>query len=147
MLGVSVEEIPASNVRNEEGVNNTENRRGAPIRVTNNGPRRRNVHIGGGSAFSAGVNDPSARLDNIRNAYASLDWLTSAVATSFEPQQPIRRIIDIVREYSETLKLHNDSSSDEDQGFYQSVLTVLKSEMNALLNSNDNNNSTNANQP
>ena len=133
---VSVEEIPVSNVGNEEGVNDTENRRRAPIRVTNNGPRRRNVHIGGGSSFGAGTNDPSSRFENIRNAYASLDRLTSAVATSFEQQQPQRRMIDIVREYSETLKLRNDSSCDEDRDFYQSALTVLKSEMNALSNAN-----------
>ena len=138
---VSVEEI---HVGNEEGVNDTENRRRAPIRVTNNGPRRRNVHIGGGSSFGTGMNDPSSRFENIRNAYASLDRLTSAVATSFKQHQPQRRMIDIVREYSEMLKLRNDSSSDEDRGFYQSGLTVLKSAMNALSNAN---NSSNTNQP
>ena len=100
------------------------------------------AHIGGGSGFNAGNNDPSARFDNIRNAYLSLDRLTSAVATSFEPQQPQRRMIDVVRDFSETSKLHNESTSEVERTFYQSALTVLTAEMNAFSNQN-NNNSTN----
>ena len=143
---VSVEERA---VANKEGVNDVARRRSAPLRVQNNGPRRRNVHLGGGG-FNAGNNDPSARFDNIRNAYSSLDRLTSAVATSFEAQRPIfesqqpkRRIFEVVKEFRETLKWRNESDSEEERTFYQSALTVLKAEMNALTPQNNNNNDTN----
>ena len=41
------------------------------------------------------------------------------------------------------LKWRNESDSEEERTFYQSALTVLKAEMNALAPQNNNNNDTN----
>ena len=110
---VSVGERAVSN-GNKEGVDDLVNRRSAPVRVPNNGRRRRNVHLGGegSNGFNAGSNDPSAQFENIQNAYSSLDRLTSAVAASFEPQQPQRRLIDVAVEFDKICKLRDEASSD-----------------------------------
>ena len=116
----------------------------SPVRVTINGPRRRNVHLGGegSNGFNAGSNDPSARFENIRNAYSSLDWLTSAVAALFEPQQPQRRLIDVAVKFDKICKLRDEASSDMRRAFYDSALAVLTTKMNGFANQN-NDNSTN----
>ena len=112
--------------------------------MPNNGPRHRNVHLGGegSNGFNTGSNGPSARFENIRNAYSSFDRLALAVVASFEPQQPQRRLIDVAVEFDKIGKLRDEASSDMRRTFYDSTLTVLTAEMNGFVNQN-NNNSTN----
>jgi len=80
---VSVEEQNTMDVETEdsdlateplvEGRGDILQRQPAPIRRTNNGTRRRNVHIGWGGGFNAGSNDPSSRFQHIASGYASLE--------------------------------------------------------------------------
>ena len=129
-----------------EGRGDVSQQQPAPIRRTNNGTRRRNVHIGGGRGFNAGSNDPSSRFQHIASGYASLDRLTSAVASSFdESSQPPRRTIDIMREFNEVSQLHDNARSDREKNMYTIGLNVLEAEMQGLSGSRslDSNSSSN----
>ena len=126
---VNVERISVGNNGNVdplvEGRDDTANRRPAPR--NRNGVRRRNVHVG----FSAATNDPSSRFQNIVQGYESLNGLTQAVTSMLyaPPPAPPRRVIDIVKDYGETVQLLEHVTSDAEQAFYRSALSRLELEM------------------
>ena len=116
-----------SNALLVEGRDDTARRSPAPQRNTNNGVRRRNVHVGGG--FGAGQNDPGARFEHIVGGYESLNRLTDAISHSFV-QQDQRQIIDIVREFVEVSRNLADGQADQ-QDFYRQAQAALRAELDS----------------
>ncbi len=104
--------------------------RPAPRRQTTNGVRRRNVHLG----FGPDSNDPSTRFANIVRGYEAMDGLTEAITQYFAtPHQAVpRRMIDITREYAETVVLLENANREEDREFYRAQLRHLNEERQQL---------------
>ena len=128
-----------------EGRDDVGYRHSAPRRRIRNGIRRRNVHIEG---FGPEDNDPSSRFYNVQRGYASLESLSQAITLSLSaPQQSNpRRMMDIVREYSETNQLMANAATDRERAFYSTALQLLHTEIQTMAseeireNGNGNNN-------
>ena len=142
---VNMERLNASDNNEEEvfgdklveGRDDDARRRSAPCRRNINGVHRRNVHL----AFGAGNNDPSTRFSNISRGYESLDNLTHAIAESFAApeRRPHRDLIEVVRDYSETSWLVDNSSHEADRVFYRMVLVGLNAERAEIQQHGDGN--------
>jgi hypothetical protein len=136
-----VGEVNAERVQLEEGRDDTVRRSPAPLRQTQSGVRRRNVLLGG-SNFSPGGNDPSSRFNHIIRGFDSLDALSTAVAQAVTPSPQNnnhrrRRIIEVVRDYSETAQLMEraTSAANAHVSFFNSALAGLNDELRQVRGS------------
>ena len=80
-----------------EGLDDTNVERPARCCCTNNGVRRRNVHMD----FGPDRNDSAARFHHVTSAFASLDALTNAIAQSFTAPLhiPPRTLMDVATDF------------------------------------------------
>ena len=104
-----------------------------------NGSRRRNVHT---ASFSAGDNNPSARFENIRNGYDSLNRLTDAISHSFvtpqQRQQQTPSVIEIVRNYAEISSLLANAATPDQEQFYRNAQIRMHAQLAGIAGSETN---------
>ena len=84
----------------------------------------------------AGDNNPSARFENIRNGYVSLNRLTDAISHSFvAPQHQHKQtpsIIEIVRNYAEISSLLANAATPDQEQFYRDAQTRMHAQLTGI---------------